>query len=220
MFLPGFRDLAKSQWVAALDELKLAGGLPVSELCRRLECSYMAAKQYCEDLHKLGYLDRSRVPRTEVGRPEIFYRLSAKADALFPQAGVAFSLGLLDHLKALFGESAPEKLLFQHFQTQQETWQPKLTKAKTLVEKAELLAKLREKEGCFGRCRYDPKQGFRIEEFHHPLQRVFEKYPRAVAMELRMMEQLLGAKITRKVIPGGRAGPSRVDYEVATLANR
>lgn len=220
MFLPGFRDLVKPQWVATLEELKLSGGLPVSELSRRLEASYMAAKQYCEDLTELGYLDRSRVPRTAVGRPEIFYRLSEKADALFPQAGVAFTVEILDQTRALFGESAPERLLFQYFQQQQERWLPKLAKAKSLVEKATKLAALREKEGCFGRCKYDPEAGFRIEEYHHPLQRVFERYPRAVAMELRMLEQLLGTRVTRREIPGGRAGPARVDFEVATLGTR
>lgn len=220
MFRSGFRDLVKPQWVSTIEELKLSGGLPVSELARRLEASYMAVKQYCEDLKELGYLERSRIPRSEVGRPEIFYRLTSKADALFPPAGTSFSLEILDSLKPLFGENAPERLLFQYFQQQQEQWLPKLTKAKSLVEKATLLAGLREKTGCFGRCKFDPERGFRIEEYHHPLQRIFDKYPRAVAMELRMIESLLGTKVVRREIPGGRAGPARVDFEVSTLGTR
>ncbi len=215
MFVTAFRDLVKPQWVATIEQLKLAGGLPVSELSRRLGSSYMAAKQYCEDLKKLGYLDRSRVPRTAVGRPEIFYRLSPKADSLFPQPGAAFSLELLDLLRALFGESAPERLLFQHFQQQLDRWQPRLSdRGLLLPEKAALLASLRAKEGCFNRCVPDPVEGLRIEEFHHPLERIFERYPRAVAIELRMIEHLLGTRVTRKEIPGGRAGPSRVDFEI------
>ncbi len=217
MFAHGFNDLAKPQWIAVIRELKLSGGMPVSELSRRIESSYMAAKQYCEDLHKLGYLERSRVPRKVVGRPEIFYRLSGRADTLFPQAGVAVTLGFLDQARTLFGESAPERLLFQHFQKLQELWQPKLTKARSLVEKATLLARLREKEGCFGQCRYDAEKGFRIEQYHHPLQRIFDQYPRAVTMELRMIEQLLGTRVVRREIAGGRAGPARVDFEINTL---
>lgn len=220
MFRSGFRDLVKPQWVSTLEELKLSGGLPVSELARRLEASYMAVKQYCEDLKKLGYLERSRVPRTEVGRPEIFYRLTLKADALFPQAGTVFTLEILESLRPIFGENAPDRLLFQYFQQQQEQWLPKLAKAKSLVEKATLLAGLREKSGCFGRCKFDPEKGFRIEEYHHPLQRIFEKYPRAITMELRMIEQLLGTKVVRREIAGGRAGPARVDFEVSTLGTR
>jgi len=219
MLLPVFQDLIKPQWRAVLEELKLSGGLPVSELARRVEASYMAVKQHCEELNKIGYLDRARLPRVAVGRPEIFYSLSAKADALFPQAGVNFTLGLLEDLKSLYGESSPEKLLFQHFQKQQEKWQPVISKARSLVEKATKLASLREKEGCSVRCKYDPENGFRIEEYHNPLQRLFERYPRAVAMELRMIEQLLGTRVSRHELADGRSGQPRVVFEVATLGN-
>lgn len=220
MFLPGFRDLVKPQWVAVIGELKVSGGLPVSELARRLEASYMAVKQYCTDLQELGYLERKRVPRTEVGRPEIFYRLTAKADALFPQAGVALTLDILEAVKALFGATAPDRLLFQHFQQRLEHWKPKLAKAKSLVEKATLLADLREKDGCHCRCKYDADRGFRIEEYHNPLLAVFERYPYAVQLELKTLEQALGTKIARREVPGGKAGPARVDYEIATLGVR
>lgn len=214
MLLPVFQDLIKPQWRAILEELKLSGGLPVSDLARQVDASYMAVKQQCEDLKKIGYLDRTRLPRTAVGRPEIFYSLSEKSDALFPQAGVHFTLDLLKELKTLLGENTPDKLLFQHFHTQRETWQPMLSKAQSLVEKATKLAALREKEGCCVRCKYDPENGFRIEEFHNPLQRVFEHYPRAVAMEQRMIEQLLGARVTRREMDGGRSGQPRVVFEV------
>jgi predicted ArsR family transcriptional regulator len=169
---------------------------------------------------KEGYLERWRLPRKEVGRPEIMYRLAPKADALFPQAGIGLSLELLESSRALFGESAPERLLLQYFSRLAERWRPKLARAKSMVEKATLLANLREKEGCFGRCKYDPQRGFRIEEYHHPLLPVFEVYPTAITLELRMMEELLGSRVQRTEVAGGRAGPARVDYEVATLGVR
>lgn len=217
MFRSGFRDLVKPQWVATIGELKISGGLPVSELARRIDASYMAVKQYCEDLKKLGYLERSRIPRTEVGRPEIFYRLTTKADALFPDVGTTFTLDMLESVRSIFGDSAPERLLFQYFQHRLDEWLPKVSKAKSLVEKATLLAGLRETSGCFSLCKYDQDKGFRIEEYHHPLRRIYERYPRAVTMELRMIEQLLGTRVTRTEISGGKSGPARVDFEISTL---
>lgn len=214
MLLPVFQDLIKPQWRAVLEALKHSGGLPVTDLARLVDASYMAVKQHCEDLKGLGYLDRSRVPRTVVGRPEIFYSLSAKADALFPQAGVSFTLDLLDALKAQLGESTPDKLFFQHFQKQQEKWQALLTNAQSLLDKATILAALREKDGCHVRCTVDPANGVSIEEFHNPLQRVFERYPRAVAMEHRMIEHLLGTRVNRRELSGGRNGQPRVVFDV------
>jgi predicted ArsR family transcriptional regulator len=219
VFAAGFRDLVKPHWVRIVEELKLSGCLPVPELQRRLGGSYMGIKDQCEALTKRGYLETWRVPRQKIGRPQIMYRLTEKADPLFPGAG-ALSLELLDAARQLFGDTAPERMLLHHFQQLRETWRPRLAKAKSLVEKATLLSALREKEGCFGRCKYDPQQGFRIEEYHHPLQEVFEIYPNAIQFELRVMEELLGSKVVRREVPGGRGGPARVDYEVATLGLR
>jgi predicted ArsR family transcriptional regulator len=217
MFLPGFRELVRPQWISIVEELKIRGSMPIPEIAKLMDMSYMGVKQHCEALHNLGYLERIRVPRTEVGRPEVSYRLAPKADALFPQAGVSLSLVLLQQMKQLFGNNAPEKLLFQYFHDLQNQWQNRIQRAKSLVEKATVLAGLREKEGCFSRCSYDVKAGFRMEEFHHPMWAVFEAFPAAILMELRMLEQLLGTKIERRVIPGGRGGPSRVEFLIDTL---
>lgn len=220
MFRAGFRDLVKKQWVAVVDELKRSGGLPVPELRKRLGGSYMGIKDQCEALVKLGYLETWRVPRRGVGRPEIMYRLAPKADCLFPDAGTGLSLELLEASRKLFGDSAPERMLLQYFQDLRERWHPRLSRARSLVEKATLLTALREKEGCFCRCHYDPGEGFRIEEYHHPLQAVFERFPNAVQFELRIIAELLGTKVVRREIPGGSGGPARVDYEVQTLGVR
>lgn len=217
VFVQGFRDLVRKRWVRLVEELKCSGGLPVPELQRRLGGSYTGIRDQCEKLRKLGYVETWRVPREEVGRPEIMYRLTPKADSLFPDAGGEMSLDLLDAARHLFGDTAPERMLLQYFQTLREAWQPRMAKSKSLVEKATLLSGLREGIGCFGRCQYDAESGFRIEEFHHPMRPIFERYPNAVLFEVRMMEDLLGTKVVRREIPGGRAGPARVDYEVATL---
>ncbi|MDP4626116.1 MAG: hypothetical protein NWT08_13375 [Akkermansiaceae bacterium] len=213
MFLPAFHDLLKPQWLAALSELKLSGGMAVSELSRTLGSSYMTVKQHCEDLTKLGYLKRTRVPRTEIGRPEIFYRLSEKADALFPGIPAAFTIEVLEQMQRMFGENAPDRMLFQYFQEQGESWKASISKGTTLLYKAQLFAKIRSKDGLFMKCLHDETSGrITLREFHHPLKGVFEKFPRAEAMELRAMEEALGVKITRKpqLLPGDQVG--HVDF--------
>lgn len=205
MFLPVFHDLLKPQWLAALSELKLSGGMAVSELSRTLGASYMTVKQHCEDLTKLGYLKRTRVPRTEIGRPEIFYRLSDKADALFPTVPQAFTIEILGQVQRMFGENAPDRMLFQYYQEQGESWKARLGKGTTLLDRAELFAKIRSKEGLFMKCLYqDGEREIILREFHHPFKGLFEKFPRAEAMELRAMEEALGVRITRKpaLLPG------------------
>lgn len=198
MLLPVFQDLIKSRWRKVLEELKFSGPLPVSELSRKIGASYMAVKQQCEELKGIGYLARRRVARTEVGRPEIFYHLTEIAEGLFPQAGMSFTLELLDSLKVLYGESFADKLLFQYFEKQQSDWQKRLEKFPTLVEKAQKFLTLRAKEGYLMRWEYESSIGFKIEVYHNPLQRVFDQYPRTIAMEHRMLEQVLGCRILRR----------------------
>lgn len=219
MFSQAFQDLLKPQWLATLTELKEAGGLAVSELSRRLGSSYMTVKQHCEDLTKLGYLKRTRIPRTEIGRPEIFYRLSEKADALFPAIPAEFTLGMLDQIQRMFGENAPDRLLFQHFQDQGESWGARLAKGSTLLYRAQLFAKIRSQDGHFTRCLHDADAGaITLREFHHPMRPVFGKYPRAIAMELRAMESALGCRVKREESEGHGDVPGHVDFILAASA--
>ena len=108
----------RASWAAILEAIKVSDGMPVSDLSRELKMSYMGVKQHCLKLTELGYLEEWRIPRAkkEVGRPEKLYRLTPKCNVLFPEAGVGLTLAILEGVKQLYGDSAPEKLLFHHFQ--------------------------------------------------------------------------------------------------------
>lgn len=187
----------------------MAGGLSIPDLCGRIGQSYMTVKQHCERLAKLGYLQRSRVPRTEVGRPEIFYRLTPKADALFPGVPVDFTLEMLDDIRLLFGENAPERLLFRYFQRLEEGWKEKLGGIGTVFGKARLLADLLGKDGIVARLLGEEGNEVVIREFHHPLRPIFKVYPQAVVMETRALEGALGTRLTRVELAG-----SEVDFRI------
>ena len=87
----------RSSWAVILEALKRSGGMPVSDLAREVEMSYMGVKQHCLKLCEMGYLEEWRLPRAkkEVGRPEKLYRLTAKCDPLFPRAGVGMTPAVL-----------------------------------------------------------------------------------------------------------------------------
>jgi predicted ArsR family transcriptional regulator len=212
MLLPVFRDLVKPQWRTVLETLKREGGMAVADLARGSGMSYMAVKAHCEGLQKAGYLIRTRTAHGAVGRPEIFYSLADKADDLFPGAGTGFSLALLDSVRRMFGDTAPEKLLFQYFQGQFEGYAAKLDKVDGFAAKLARLAKLRCAAGHAASVTDDPPC---LIEYHNPLQRVFDAYPRAAAMELNMIRQLLGRQAVRRELPVAREGMPRVVFEIS-----
>ena len=94
MFFKALRDIAKPQWFDIINCLKRSTGMSVAELSSALGMSYMGIKQHCVELDKRGYLDTWRRPKA-VGRPEKVYRLTSKAEPLFPQVGNEFSIILL-----------------------------------------------------------------------------------------------------------------------------
>ncbi len=216
MFSQALRDIARPTYAEILEALKRSDGMAVSELAKELKMSYMGVKQHCVNLEKKGYLKTWRVPRTQVGRPEKLYRLTEACEELFPQAGPTLTLNLLKGVKKLYGESAPEKMLFHHFEDQRQRWSAKMKGVNSLAEKATKLAELRDAEGCFSKCSYDSQTGLRIEEFHHPMAKIYEQYPSALRMEVQMMEQLLGSRMSRKVVEGAK-GRELVVYEGASL---
>jgi predicted ArsR family transcriptional regulator len=66
-------------------------------------------------------------------------------------------------------------------------------------ERAERLAAGRTAAGHYSRCEWSEAEGLRIEEYHQPLQPLFEKYPTLERMEVQMFERLLGARVERSV---------------------
>jgi len=216
MFHEALHDISKPRIAAILEAVKRSDGLSVTEIAKELDMSYMGVKQHCVNLEKLGYLKPWRVPRSQSGRPEKLYKPTAKVKPLLPQAGVSMTLDILDSAKALFGDAAPEKLLFHHFEVIGQKWKPLVLRGKSLVEKATRLTELRQKQGCFSRCKYSAEEGFIIEEYHHPLAEIFKEYPSGVALELRMMEQLIGCSITRENKRTKR-GTQLVKYQIDTL---
>ncbi|NWK54521.1 hypothetical protein HW115_02785 [Verrucomicrobiaceae bacterium N1E253] len=190
--------------------------MAIPELSSLLEMSYMGVKQHCIKLEELGYVKAWRVPRVQVGRPQKLYKLTKKADPLFPTGGVGLVLSLLEGVRMSFGDSAPEKLLYHYFEKERDLWLKAVRPGKSLVEKATRFADARTRSGHFCHCHYNVKEGFFIEEYHHPLHEVFVKYPNLMAMETRMMEQALGTQVDRDVRKGSH-GVKCTIYRIGTL---
>lgn len=190
------KEIARPQWVDILLSLKRGRGKAVGQVARDLGMSYMGVKQHCEAMVKKGLLEAFRRPRA-VGRPERIFRLTTKAQGIFPQGGNEVAIDLLRTVGEAHGEAEPEKLLFNLFSRKAKAYKPKV-KGKSVVERATAFVKLREAEGYVGQVAYDKDKGFRIEEYHHPLEELVRIYPSMLKAEERLIEQVVGARVTRE----------------------
>lgn len=186
-------EIGRSQRLAVVNALKRSPELTVQELADQLDMSYMGIKQHCIDLARDGYVETRR-RHNGVGRPQLLYYLSKKAQDLFPQADNALAISLLEQARKLFGSSAAEKVLFLHFQEKTKEYAGKV-KGETVLERAKWLVRLRDKEGYMASLELEPAP--RILERHHPINALFEAYPEAAAMEREMFQRILGAAVRR-----------------------
>ncbi len=216
MFKPIFKEMFHPSKAAIISSLKRSDGLPVSEVAKEVEMSYMGVKQHCINLEKMGFVESWRVPRKDVGRPEKLYRLTDKANSLFPVAGAEVTIDLLENAKSLFGEDAPEKLLLNYFEKKKATWKLLIENEQTLEEKVAKFSSLREEDGFFNSISVDENNDLVIKEYHNPMHSIYELYPQAQNYELEMIEDLLDTKVRRNVFSGPH-GQQQSIFEIAKL---
>ena len=185
--------------------------MAVGDIAKALKMSYMGVKQYCVELEKRGYLDTWRRPR-ETGRPELTYRLTGKAQALFPQHSNELSLEILEAVRQLHGVHAAEKVLYQYFVKKTEFYLKKI-KGKSLIERATSLARLRDAEAHCTQVDYDARHGLRLTEFHSPLADLIKLYPSVAKMEEAMLSRLLQVSVQREL--SSVSGLMRITFLIA-----
>lgn len=187
-------EVGKAQRLKIIQALKRTQGLSIAELTERMHLSYMGVKQHCEELERQGVVDTWRRPKG-VGRPELVYRLTRKAQAYFPQAGQAVTIELLEASKRLYGPTAPEKLLFALFAMKAERYLIKIA-ATDLPDRVTALAKLREQEGFLSEATSEPVLA--LVDYHCPIAELVEAFPLVRRLEKEMLERVLGVAVVRE----------------------
>lgn len=186
-------EVGRSQRMRIIHALKKTRGLSVNELGEQLKLSYMGIKQHCDELERQGYVDTWRRPKS-VGRPEMIYRLTPKAQTFFPSSSNGATIEILKAANRLYGPAAAEKLLYSLFSVKAEEYMGKLH-GTTVYELAKMLAKIRDREGYLSEV--GEKESVVITEYHSPIADLLEAFPIVRRLEREMMERVLGVKVRR-----------------------
>jgi predicted ArsR family transcriptional regulator len=191
------RKLAKSQKYLILAEIKRSQGLSVSQLCERINLSYMGVKQHCVALEKDGYLDTWRRPKG-MGRPEKAYRLTTIAQEFFPSEHTNFTGEILKSLEQVYGPAAPEKILYQIYQNQTDKLKGRIV-GHTLEDRARSLAQVRDQEGYMSEYYFNGDiQRHQIIEYNSPVLIIADQFKILTQLENVLIETVLGVKVQRE----------------------
>jgi hypothetical protein len=215
MILPLLKDLARPHVVEIIMLMKRGGGQSVNELSAALRMSYMGVKQHCTYLEKKGYVDTWLRPKSGGGRPEKMYRLTAKMDGLFPHAAGETALRLLAVAEQSFGANAVHQMLEQLYTEKTERYR-KAMKGRSLLERAQCMARLRQAQGCLSICEFDAHEGLRIIEYHSPLGCMIDQHPFAAELEALMFGTVMKCEAERLDLSKGRI--TRIEFRLKAQA--
>ncbi len=189
------RHFGNKQRIRILDLIKHNDACSVRELAEDLQLSYMGTKQHCQTLEKEGFLTTWRRPRQGVvGRPELAYRLTSKAESFFPAAVNPLALEILSAAAGLYGQLAPEKLLLCYYEQLKHRYQARV-RGTDLKERIEWVRKLRDADGYMARI--DDTAPFTVVEKHSPVADLLAVYPCVARFEEELYSDLTGTACRR-----------------------
>lgn len=168
----------------------------VSELCAYLKITSMAVRRHLNVLQTDGLIDAELV-RHGRGRPFYKYRLTSKAENLFPSGFQNLAMDLLDAVYEQSGHEGVLNLLSMRNKKRLSTLAPRI-EDKNLDERVREVSKIFSEDGYMTEWELLPDGNYFIFQRHCAVHDVAKKYRQVCALEPQLMESLLGVKVTRE----------------------
>lgn len=169
----------------------------VQELCDYLKITSMAVRRHLNVLQSDGLIDAELVRSHGRGRPFYKYRLTKKAESLFPSGFQNLAMDLLDAIYEQAGHEGVLNLLTIRNKKRLSTLAPGLEN-KNLQERVREVSRIFSEDGYMTEWESLPDGNFFIFQRHCAVHDVAQKYRQVCALEPQLMESLLGVKVTRE----------------------
>lgn len=196
--------------------LKTKGPQTAAQLAKRVDVTAVAIRQ-----HLAGLLDEGLVEFTDqkgrVGRPRRVWRPSGKADERFPDSHGELAVGMIDAVRAAFGERGLEKLVAARTRAQVRAYRKRLPKG-PLAKRVAALAKVRTEEGYMAEWARGKDGTFTFVENHCPICDAAQACQGLCAGELELFETVLSAGVER--VEHLLSGQRRCVYRISPRRKR
>ncbi len=200
---------------AILDTLKREGAQDSDSLARRFGLTPMAVRLQLERLSRDRLVSCKTVRRPR-GRPAFLWRLTRKADAIFPDAHAELTVGLIDSARKAFGPSGFRRLLDARARGQAALYRKRLPPGSASpARKVAALARLRSREGYMAECRRARDGTLLLSENHCPICVAATACPGLCQAELAVFRKALGPQVSVERTEHILAGDRRCTYRIA-----
>jgi iron-sulfur cluster biosynthesis transcriptional regulator SufR len=178
-----------------LQLLKMRANMTVGQLTDALHISQMGVRQHLAILEAEGLVEHYQEKQGR-GRPPHVYQLTDQANSLFPTTYANFAVGLMHEVAKFNGPGFINKVFRGRMKAQLEAYQLRLG-GKTLCERVQELARIRDEEGYM--ARFDENaDDYVLIEHNCPIAVIAQEYPHVCEIELALFRQSLGAKVVRE----------------------
>ncbi len=189
-------DAPEKTQEALLLYLKRQGELTVADLCGFLGITSMAVRRHLAHLQKDGLVE-ARMVRQSRGRPTYRYKLSDKAEGLFPSASANLAEDILDAVLETAGHKGVMDLLNLRNQKRLDKLGARIA-GKNLKERVAEVSRIFSEDGYMTEWEELPDGNFLIYQRHCAVHDLANKFRQVCAMEPSLIESLLGVKVTRE----------------------
>jgi predicted ArsR family transcriptional regulator len=176
--------------------LKKKGPLSIDDLSRQMGITPMGIRQHLISLERKGLVDYI-ARRYGVGRPAFLYKLTEKADDLFPKAYHKFILTTLKEMEKNEGREKIEEIFRWRKEKILRENKDALSEKKNLQDRVFALKDVLEADGYLVDLDMDDNN-FILKEFNCPIARVASEYREACKYELQVYRELLRKEVTRQ----------------------
>jgi predicted ArsR family transcriptional regulator len=195
-----------------LDRLKQDGPQAAGSLAEALGLSPMAIRLHLYELRDQGLVESENEPRP-IGRPVKLWRLTAGADAFFPDGHADLATELIDGMRAVFGEDGLERIVTLRAGRQIESYRAALADTPDLAARVQALAARRSAEGYMAEAVPDA-DGWLLVENHCPICAAARACAGFCRSELAVFRAALGPDASIERVDHILAGARRCAYRI------
>ena len=175
--------------------LKRRGTLSIDELSRELDITSMGIRQHLLSLERKGLIEYV-IKRQGIGRPAFLYKLTERADDLFPKTYDEFAVNLLKDIEKHDGRDKVEEIFRWRKARFLKDARESLADRKTFHDRVYGFRDLLESEGYFAELS-DTDNHYNLSLFNCPIPRVATGFDEACRYDLQVFRDLLGKEVSR-----------------------
>lgn len=196
MTTPQLSTTPENTHQAVLFHLKRNREMSVADLCEALQITAMAVRRHLLGLQQEGLIE-SKLIKQQRGRPTYRYSLTEKGESRFPSAAGGFAFDILDAVHETRGAEGVTELLEIRDEYLVKKLKPEF-EVLPLETKVEKVAKIFADNGYMTDWKALPDGKFFVWFEHCAIHNLAQHYQQLCMLEPRLMERLLGVKVTRE----------------------